>query len=156
MDNEGVASLVGNTRFVGYVLLAELVAHRFVYCIVSGSQFVGTVALPRIRPTPVEATHGVPVRAGNQDFRAFLERQDAVVLQQHLRFLGSLEGSLGEVFAAELRVVFRVSVGGIEEAEAVFQAEDTGDGVVDTAHRHFAFVYQLFQVVAEADFIRYH
>ena len=55
---------VSDARLIAYVGFSELVAQRFVDCVVRTGELVGAVSLPGVRPSAVKAAHGVGVRAG--------------------------------------------------------------------------------------------
>ena len=115
------------------------------------------MSLPAVRPASVEAAHRVGIRTGKQDFCALGKRQDvAFVLQQHFRFFGSLKSSGSKLLRTELIVFLDVPVRMVEQTQAILQAQYTGYGIIDAAHRYLAFLNQFLQVVAEAHFVRHH
>ena len=115
------------------------------------------VTLPRVGPAAVEATHGVGIRTGNQQFLAFCQRQYAVcVLQEYQRLFGSLECGGGMFRTAEQREVFQIIIGFLKQIEAVLQAQYAAHRIVNAAHGDFAFFHQLLQECTELPVVRVH
>ena len=56
----------------------------------------------------------------------------------------------------EFRIIFAEGVGGVEQPEAVFQADDTPGSIVDTSHGHTTLVDKLFEQSAEIEVVRIH
>ncbi len=149
--------LIGNTGFVDDIIRTEFMGESLEDSVILACMLVGLVALPRIGPSAIEATHGVGIRTGNQQFLAFCQRQYAVcILQKHQGLFGSPECDGGMFLAAEQRKVLQVIVGLFKQIEAVLQAQYATHGIVYTAHGDFTFFYQLLEERAELPVVRVH
>ena len=62
----------------------------------------------------------------------------------------------GMLFRTEVSVFVNIPVWIVEQSEAVFQAQHTGNGVVNPAHGHFAFLHKFLKVSAEAHLVWHH
>ena len=86
-----------------------------------------------------------------------IEGEDVtLVFEQDQRAYRGLEGLLVKFLRAELRIVLLYGVGGVEEPEAVFEAQRAGGGVVDAAHGHLALVDKFLEQGAEIGLIGFH
>ena len=101
-------------------------------------------ALPRNRPPTRLFGDAICPFACHQDGLAGVERQNAVILEQHQRFLHSLTGDSPMLWRAQKRI-FPTQFPGrrgwqIKQSIADFNAQDPAHGIIQTLLRDFAAV----------------
>ena len=99
-----------------YVVFAILIAKSLIDGIVLGGEILGFRTLPRVAPSTVQASHLVGIGACEEDLLALGERQDSVILKQHLRLLRRTESLIGKLGTTKFLVSFPSSVGFVKQA----------------------------------------
>ncbi len=112
--------------------------------------------LPGVAPAAVQAAHLIGVRTGHKNLHPLAQRKNALVLQQHGRFLGRVKRSLGESLAAEVGIVGKRCVRPVKQPETILQAKNPAHGIVNPAHRNLTLFHERLQRVTEIVSIRNH
>ena len=120
------------------------------------------MSLPRVAPATVQTAHLVGIGAGDENPGCVVrgtrcDGQDvALVLQQHHALDGTVEGQLGKLATAELRVVLESLRGVLIESQPFLHPQDATDGIVDAAHGNLSFLDQFLQQDAGIHAVRLH
>ncbi len=135
--------VIGDTRFVDNVFLAEFIFKSLQNGIEMRCKPVYAAALPGIAPASVQPAHGMGIGPGYQNLFPFGQRQDVcLVLQQHHGFFGGRQRNDCGLCRGKFRIITLNGVGSVKKAEAELQAQDAPYGIVNTAHGNLAFFHQ--------------
>ena len=105
----------------------------------------------------MQTTHLVGVRTSQQNLLTLCQRQNiALVLQQHLALLSSLQRSGCKLSTTKLLKALSTCVWLLEEAQTILGTQDTANSIINTTHLHLTLLYQLLQQDTELNAIGIH
>ena len=131
--------------------------HRFQDRIVFSGIYVSLLPLPGEGPPSIKCTHRISIRTDYQYLSSRLERQDTTfVLQQSNGLFRSLSGNKSMFVTSEIRIFRRTPIRTLKQIQPKLHPQDTANCIVNTFHRYFSFLYQIFQINAKAPFVRSH